>query len=317
MTNQENNQQQPHPPVQPYPYYATPQEDEVNLLDYWRIVKTYKRMIYSIVLIVTALIVMLAFWMKPVYKSEVLLAPSQEKKSGGGLAKLASQFGGLASMAGLNIGGSGDSIEVAVATLKSREFTIQFIKDNNLMPVLYSKKWDAENKRWDVDDPKKIPTFNKAYMMFSKKVRSISEDKNTGLITLSIQWKDPVLAAKWANQMVNRLNNLMRQKAIDEAQKSVAYLNKELEKTSVVELQQAIYSLIESQINNIMLANVRNEYSFKIIDPAVPPDNNDFVKPRRALMIIIAFIMSSFFAVFIAFFRFFISQAKEKQSDKN
>ena len=61
--------------------------------------------------------------------------------------------------------------------------------------------------------------------------------------------------------------------------KSIFFLEQQLQETSKIEAQTVIYNLIEEQTKNIMLANVREEYAFKIIDPAVVPDMKS--KPQR------------------------------------
>jgi uncharacterized protein involved in exopolysaccharide biosynthesis len=58
-----------------------------------------------------------------------------------------------------------------------------------------------------------------------------------------------------------------------------------LEKSNILEIKQGIYSLIERNIQEIMLANVQTEYAFRIIDSAAPPDRDDWIKPNRGLMI--------------------------------
>jgi len=217
------------------------------------------------------------------YEASVVLSPVDDDGSGklGGAGALLSQFGGLAGLGGVSLGGSGQKA-VAVATLKSHALTEAFITDNNLLPVLYPDDWDATTKQWRGADPDKIPTPWKAEKGFAKKVRSIDEDKKTGLITLTIEWTDPELAAKWATELVERANKHLRAKAIEESQANLAYLNEQLTKTSVVELQKSIYGLIESEIKKVMIANGSDEYAFRVVDPARVAEER--VSPKRTLI---------------------------------
>lgn len=112
----------------------------------------------------------------------------------------------------------------------------------------------------------------KANELFDERVRSVSTDKKTGLVTLAIEWKDPVQAADWANELVRRVNRQRQLEAIEEAENSIRYLKEQLGRTNSVEVQQAIYRLIETQTKSIMVAKARKDYAFKIIDPAVPPE---------------------------------------------
>ncbi len=102
-------------------------------------------------------------------------------------------------------------------------------------------------------------------------MRSVSKDKQTGLITLAIEWRDPVQAASWANELVARLNAEMRARAIARTSASIDYLQKELANTSEVETKRAMDRVMEAQINKRMLATVTEEYALRVVDRALPP----------------------------------------------
>src|SRR3569623_1299829 len=98
---------------QAYPPYQV-QEDEINLLDYWRVLTRFMWMIVTIVVLATAVGIVLAYRMSPVYRAEVLLAPASEEENGS-MGAIASQFGGIASLAGISLGSGGSSTEQALA----------------------------------------------------------------------------------------------------------------------------------------------------------------------------------------------------------
>ncbi len=83
---------------------------------------------------------------------------------------------------------------------------------------------------------------------------------------------------------------------------SITYLKKQIENTQLAEMQSMLYSLIEEQMKIILLANVRDEYVFKIIDPAVIPEEK--AKPKRFLIVLSAFIFGLFVSMFIVFVRY-------------
>jgi uncharacterized protein involved in exopolysaccharide biosynthesis len=224
-----------------------------------------------------------AFVLTPIYRVEALLAPVVEEH-GRGLSGLSAQFGDFAALAGVSLPAAGGTQDQAIAILKSRAFTERFIVDNELLPILFHDRWDAEADDWGVDDDG-IPTIWEAFELFDERVRFVSEDKRTGLVTLSVEWKDPEVAADWAVEMIHRINSEMRYRAIQEADKSLRYLNDELANTPSVEVKGAIFKLIESQTKAMMLAKVREEYSFKVLDPPAVPDQDDPVRPRRLLLI--------------------------------
>jgi len=183
--------------------------------------------------------------------------------------------------------------------LKTREFTDAFIKDEQLLPVLFSDMWDPQKQTWHVKDQKDAPTLRRAYQVFDGNIRTISQDKKTGLITLAIEWKDPEEAARWANLLVERLNQHERQVAIGEAEKSLAYLKNQLNQTSVLEMQQSIYRLIDAQTKNIMLANARDQYALNVIDPAVVPEVPN--KPKKKIIVAFGAIAGFLLGAMLAF----------------
>jgi uncharacterized protein involved in exopolysaccharide biosynthesis len=144
--------------------------------------------------------------------------------------------------------------------------------------VLYAKKWDSTALKWRVTDPKKIPTLWKANRDF-KKIRSVVDDKKANMVVLKITWKNPQQAAKWANDLVQMTNSYLRDKAIQEAERNIAYLNEQAAKANMVEARKSIYSLLETEINKEMLARGRDEYALKVVDPAFVPEKPSSAGP--------------------------------------
>ena len=72
-------------------------------------------------------------------------------------------------------------------------------------------------------------------------------------------------------------------RAIQDARKSLAYLEKEVDAARVVEIKETLYKLIESQYKTMLFSNVNDDYAFKVVDPALVPDEDDYVQPKRAV----------------------------------
>ena len=189
-----------------------------------------------------------------------------------------SQLGGLASLAGLSVSAGGPKAE-ALATLQSEALTQRYIQEHDLLPLLFSDKWDAQQGQWKVSSQTKVPTLWKGNEYFARRVREVIENTKTGLVTLTVTWTDPKLASDWANGLVALTNRYLRDKAIRETEQNISYLNDQAAKTTVVGLREAIYSLMESEIKQQMLARGRDEYALRVIDPAVPPEKPSFPKP--------------------------------------
>ena len=243
-------------------------------------------LVLACVVLGAALAATAAWIMTPRYRAQVILVPVKGDDMRGALSGALGQLGGLASLAGVALPGGGNKDE-NLAFLNSRAFLSQFIEEENLLPVLFAKKWDAQKGQWKVDDPEDVPTVADGVRYMDRSVRAVQEERRTGIVTLSIVWKDREQAARWANLMIERANRDLRARAVSDAEASRDYLNAELARTDVLELRQSLYRLIESQVKTIMLASVRPEYAFRVIDPAPVPDARDKVRPKRLAMIVL------------------------------
>lgn len=241
--------------------------------------------IIASVVLSTAVFASAAF-RKPVYRAVTVLIPvSSERGNFVGAGSALGQLGGLASLAGLSLNGNDAATAEALGVMRSRQFSEKFIVDDNLMPQLFAKAWDSRAGTWRAD-VHPVPTLWKAYRYFDKGIRTVLQDNKSGLITLQIDWTDRNAAAAWANELVKRLNSEMRARAIASADASIAFLEKELTTTNVVEMREAINRIIEAQEKQRMVATVTEEFAFRVVDSASPPDADDPVKPRKFLLLV-------------------------------
>jgi uncharacterized protein involved in exopolysaccharide biosynthesis len=224
-----------------------------------------------------------AFLMTPMYRVEAVLVPANTDRTLGSLNGALGGLGGLTSLAGISIAPADTRTQEALAVLNSRELTQKFIEERGLMPELFPRDWDAGRKAWKMG-LRHPPTVSKAYKYFNGKIRAVTQDRKTGLIVLSVYWRDRIEAAAWANELVQRLNVEMRARAIAQANDSLAELERELLATTVVETRQAISRLIDGQVKQRMVANVTPEYVFRVVDQALPPDADDPTWPNRPLL---------------------------------
>jgi uncharacterized protein involved in exopolysaccharide biosynthesis len=289
------------------------ESSELSLADLVSILRGSWKLFAALSLLGIAAGVAIAVLTQPIYRAEVLLSPAAtETGAGSTLSRLAQQFSPLTSLVGGFDNAEGlSSKEVRIATLRSRRLTDNFIRERNLLPVLFPDNWDAAARRWKVHDGMPaVPTMDAAFKRFDKKIRSVDEDRSSGLITLRVEWSDRRLAAEWANDLVARTNQYLRARSVEEAKRSIAYLEGELEKTNVVERRQIMYRLVESKTSEIMMANARDEYAFIVVDPAVIPAAGNTVKPRRVVIVALGL----FGGVFIGFIVATIRWARRRGS---
>jgi uncharacterized protein involved in exopolysaccharide biosynthesis len=282
-------------------------EDEIDLLELIRTLLQAWKTIVGIAILCTGLAVTYALYAQEVFKAETLLATAQEEKSGASSAL--SQFGGLAAMAGVTIPAD-SNIERVLATLESRVFLKKFIEEKSLLPIIFEDFWDAASNSWEllVGQEAFIPEDGISTI---RGAIEVDQDKS-GLITLSISWKDPEVAAQWANDLVKQLNEQLREQAIADSKKRVGYLEQELAKTTLQDMRAVLYNLLESEKQKAMLANVNEDFALEVIDPAVAPEARE--KPKRKLIVALGGVCGGFLGIFAVFFAQFLQKLKSSNS---
>lgn len=228
------------------------------------------------------------------YTAEVVLAPIDSSQA----VSLPGQLGGLAALAGVNL--KADNSAEGLATIRSRDFAREFIRDEDLLPVFFSDSWNSEDKSWIGEEPSEWPDIRDGVIFFQENVLEVIEDRQSSLVTVEISWTDPTAAADWANKVVRRLNDRLRERSLREAMANVAYLRQELAKTSLVTLQQSIGGLLEGELQKVMLARGSEEFAFRIIDPATVPKYRS--RPKRTLTVVLATVVGGGLAVSWVFF---------------
>jgi len=150
--------------------------------------------------------------------------------------------------------------------------------------------------------PSKIEAFNTLSNLLT-----VTVDAKTGLIKLYIQHYSPYLAQQWADLLIKEINNEMRARDLEEAEASLAYLNKALSETNIVDFRNTLFSLIEQQMQTVMLANVRDEYVFNIIDAPLVPEVK--YSPKRSVIVMIATLLGWVFSCLFVLVRHFTSKS--------
>ncbi len=273
----------------------------MDIFDLWDVLWDGKWLIISSGVILTVLSIAYALLATPVYTARVVMVPAESTSSAGGLGALASQFGGLASLAGIDLGGNGGSTDTAIEMMKSFAFTASFVEEQGIRQVLFASKWDAEAGEWKGSGRSSVPTLQDAVRIFDGEVRQISRDKASGATTLSMSWKNRDLAAQWANAMVVKLNRTMREHDVAEAERAIQYLEQRIAETSNVDMRKTLYRLIETQMQTVTLASVRDEYVFRVVDPAYAPEMRS--KPKRSLVVILGGMLGGTVGLLLVFGR--------------
>ncbi len=293
-------------------------DNEIDLRKLFFTLWVGKWLIGGVTFIAALAAVIVTLMMPNIYKSEALLAPN-DQKGAGGLSSLAAQYGGLASLAGIDLGGSSaDKTVLGLEILKSRRFISEFIKRHEiLVPLMAAESWDAisgelaidadvydvTKKKWtrDVRLPKKpVPSMQEAYEIFMDAL-SVSQDKKSGFVKISVENYSPILAKTWVDWLIDDINVFIMQQDVAEAEQAIDYLKKQIDNTSLAELQNVFFRLIEEQTKTVMLAEVSNEYLLRTLDPAVVPEKK--FRPMRSLIVVLATTLGGFLGIAIQLIR--------------
>lgn len=289
------------------------QEDYIDLRQLFSILWQGKWIIIAITFVFALCSVGLALYLPNEYKATVVVKANDS--SGGKLGQLAGQFGGLASLAGINLddGGTTESV-VATEILKSWDFAEKFIDKHDIEVALFAAEdwkqetnqlaidstiYDKDAKKWVREAPKGKtvePTSWELYVALRERL-SVSENPETGLISISVTHYSPFLAQKWVTWLVQDINRFMRERALNDTEKNIQYLEQQFRETSYAELRKVFSELIQEEQKNKMLAQVSEEYIFKTVSAAKVPEERD--KPNRALIAIVGTLLGGFLSVLI------------------
>jgi uncharacterized protein involved in exopolysaccharide biosynthesis len=259
--------------------------DELNLLGICRMLWRYKLLIAGVTALCVAAALVLAFTATPVYRSEVVSTEVRDSDATGANS-ISERLGGLSALTGVSMGTPAGVNPQAQAVLHSRRLVEEFITRNGLLDVL-------------APPGKPPPTLWRAVTDLQNGVIGVREDKRAGTVIVSVDWKDPEVAAKWANDFIALANETLRARAIAESQLSIDFLNAQVAKTNLVEVRQSLFGLVERETKKLTLANARTQYAFAIVDPAVAPELR--IWPRRKELVVVGMGLGAVLGILAAF----------------
>ena len=288
------------------------QDDEIDLRELFSVLWAGKVKIIAITAVFAFASVIYALSVPNQYRATAVLAPVQS--DGGGLSGALGQLGGLASLAGVSIGG-GESSESQIAQqiMQSWSFVEEFIADNDLAVEVYAAEdwdksqnqlsidediYDIEKGQWLIDDDDtgelRPPTSWELFESFESRL-AVSEDKKSGLVSVSIEYYSPKIAKQWLDMYVDAINMHMQERQIDKVSRNIEYLENQIEKTPIAEMQEVFYTIIEEQIKSKMLAEASPDYAFSAVSPSMVPEEKS--QPKRALICILGTLLGAMLSV--------------------
>ena len=286
-------------------------DDEIDLRELFHVLWDKIFYIGAITSIFSLISIIYALMLPNIYQSQAVMMPMEANQ---GMSGMLGQYSGMASLAGISLPSeSGSKAQEAIARIQSFEFFsnsfLPHIKLENLMAV---KKWNqasntltydasafnSESGQWvrKVKPPTStIPSSQEAYKKQYQAIMSVSEDKKTSFVTLSVEHKSPVIAQQWVEIMMDQIDQVMRDQDRQTALQSIAYLNSLAPTVNYEEISKALASLQQEQMKRLMMVEANENYIFKVLDSPIVPEMK--VKPKRSLIVILGTMLGMMLSV--------------------
>ena len=288
-------------------------QDEINLQQLFDALWSGKWIIIALTSFLSIIAVLYSVSLPNIYKSEALLSPVVSEV---GSSQAMSNIGGLASLAGINL--QTQSVGNSTKALKKLR-TLSFYEDNILpnifLPDLMAlDSWDSKNNKIiydknifnsDTQTWNKIPSPQKSYKHF-KRVLHVSQDYDTGFVTLSIRHQSPYISQEWTNLIVNQLNDFFRANDKREAEAAMDFLNIQMTQTSYTEIKQVIAQLLQNKMQQLTLIEANDFYVFSYLDP--PKVMEEKIEPNRKSISILGAVLGGLLGILIVIIREFLSK---------
>lgn len=283
----------------------------LDLTTFFKVLIDSRSFIFIFVSIVTLFSLAYSLSMDNIYRATSILVTTQ----GTAQSSSSSPAASLASLAGISLGpgdASNDKGSQALKVLESRLFIINFLSSSDLIPEImaeerwnsstktlsYSSDFDPTSRTWLRNEPREMDTYRE----FISNHLQVFKDIESGFISISVKHISPLHADIILRELIKGINNHMREIDLASADNAISYLTAQLQQTNINEIRNVLSNVIQDQIQTKMLANVNEEYIFRVLDPSRMPDRK--FSPRRSAIIMIAFAISFFSVVFLSFIFF-------------
>lgn len=179
-----------------------PDPDEINLLDLLLVLAKHRKMIVGVPFVVAVVTAIITLFMPNIYTAKTMILPGDEDK--GMMGAMMAQMGGLANLAGGALGGP-TKTDLYVTMLKSETIKDPIIERFKLMQV-YEAKFRVD-----------------AYKRLDRTVNVVAGKKD-GVLSISVDDKDPKRSAAMANAYVDELGKLAANLSMTGAGKNRTFL---------------------------------------------------------------------------------------------
>ena len=300
-------------------------DDEIDLRELFYVLLEGKWIIVSITSFISIIALIYSLLLPNIYEAKAMLVPVNPSS---GIAGALGSYSGLAGIAGISLPAGGDEGNSAKAIEKIR--SLSFF-ENNILPniqlpdLMAVKSWnyktnilnfdgsiyDTSSNTWvrDYSYPQQqIPSPQESFEVYTTSHLSLSEDKKSGFVSLSIKHQSPFVAKQWVELIVNEVNSFYRQKDKIESEKAVSYLNQQISLTSLSEIKEALAQLLQEETKKLTLIEANQYYVFDYIDPPAVMEKKS--EPKRALICILGALLGGMLSIVLVLIRHYAVKQK-------
>ena len=290
-------------------------DDFISLTEFFEILLDYKKTLVTIVISFAFLSVVYSLSLPNKYTSTVSL----EIKLGESSNSSSGSMGGIPSLIGMN--GGNKKSAMLKSMMLSKSFAKNLIQYEGISESIIASKsfnintgeiyfdddiFDSKTKKWtrNVSYPFKTkPSYLEIHQEYSGSLKILIDD-SSGLMEISFQHISPIFSKYFIDLIVIEANKFMKSKDNEESKNALNYLNKEISKSSQLEIRKAIGSLVETQLKKQMVSDISDEYALSTINESFVPEIKS--SPNRAFICVIGTFIGLFMSILVAMIHHFL-----------
>ena len=139
---------------------------------------------------------------------------------------------------------------------------------------------------------------------------TVSSDKKSGFVSVSFEYYSPQVVKEWVDLFVAAINSHMQSRQVAKVSSNIEYLKAQVDKTSIAEMREVFYTIIEEQTKNKMVAEASPDYAFVAVSPSMVPEEKS--QPKRALICVLGTLLGVMLSVLLVLVSHYA-----RRSDKN
>jgi len=298
--------------------YSINDDNEIDLREFFDVLLAGKWIIIFFTVLIFISGIVFSLRLPNIYESKALLVPTSSSNN---ISKSLVNYSNLAGLAGINLPTNveDDNSSKAFQKISSLSLFENNIINNIFLPDLMAvKSWIPESntivydssiynidkESWvrDFSYPQKqVPSAQESYKVFLTEHLKLSQDNQTGFITLSVRHQSPFIAKQWAELIIDEVNNFYRQKDKTESERAVSYLNKQISMTGLSEIKNVMAQLLQEETKKLTLIEANRSYVFDYIDPPAVMEKKS--GPKRSIICLLSGLLGAIFSIIFVLIR--------------